>query len=247
MSALKRKFATTKLFHLLYLLYTCTVRSQNVNMCDYNNQWYTMVNFNEPADRVYYIGCVEEPWDYAPSGKNLLTGATVTETEPSSIWLYGNQQDRVGSIYIKGLYREFTDSCFTTQKQRTTREQHLGALGPTIRAIQDETIKIFYKNTCSFPNSIHVHGLKYDKTSEGAPYNDGTSNGDNIAENGGQWIYIFRARTVISDDSSSKMWLYHSHVDEVKDINTGLFGAVVITKKGFETSNTDLIPNDIDR
>ncbi len=93
-------------------------------------------------------------------------------------------------LYIKGLYREFTGSCFTTQKQRSAREQHLGALGPIIRALTDETIKIYYKNTCSFSNSIHVHGLKYDKTSEGAPYNDQSTDGDSVAPNGGTWIYV---------------------------------------------------------
>eukprot|EP00488_Nonionellina_sp_1-RS-2012_P003797 TRINITY_DN824_c0_g1_i3.p1 TRINITY_DN824_c0_g1~~TRINITY_DN824_c0_g1_i3.p1 ORF type:complete len:143 (+),score=46.79 TRINITY_DN824_c0_g1_i3:61-429(+) len=92
----------------------------------------------------------------------------------------------------------------------------LGALGPNIRALTGETIKVFYENQCSFPNSVHTHGLKYDKTSEGAPYNDGSTGGD-IVEPSGRWIYIFEAReTNVDDGLSSKMWLYHSHVDETE-------------------------------
>lgn len=32
-------------------------------------------------DRVYYVGIVEDLWDYAPSGKNLLNGRDVETDE----------------------------------------------------------------------------------------------------------------------------------------------------------------------
>lgn len=31
--------------------------------------------------RVYYIGIVEDNWDYAPSGKNLLNGKDIADDE----------------------------------------------------------------------------------------------------------------------------------------------------------------------
>ena len=58
---------------------------------------------------------------------------------------------------------------------RTLAEQHLGVLGPSIRAEVGDTVHVVFRNTVRFPTSIHVHGLLYDKRSEGAPYADGTS------------------------------------------------------------------------
>uniref|UniRef100_A0A8C3DHU2 Uncharacterized protein n=5 Tax=Passeriformes TaxID=9126 RepID=A0A8C3DHU2_CORMO len=33
----------------------------------------------EARTRTYYLGIVEENWDYAPSGKNLITGQSLLE------------------------------------------------------------------------------------------------------------------------------------------------------------------------
>ena len=41
------------------------------------------------------------------------------------------------------------------------------------------------------------------------------------------------------------MWMYHSHVDEVRDINTGLFGPMIITARG--KARADGSPSDVDR
>lgn len=32
-------------------------------------------------ERVYYVGIIEDDWDYAPSGKNLINGKNYTEDE----------------------------------------------------------------------------------------------------------------------------------------------------------------------
>lgn len=32
-------------------------------------------------ERVYYVGIIEDLWDYAPSGKNLLNGETIENDE----------------------------------------------------------------------------------------------------------------------------------------------------------------------
>ena len=41
------------------------------------------------------------------------------------------------------------------------------------------------------------------------------------------------------------MWLYHSHVDEYNDINTGLVGAMIVTARG--KARADGSPRDVDR
>ncbi|MBU2358900.1 MAG: multicopper oxidase domain-containing protein, partial [Alphaproteobacteria bacterium] len=46
-------------------------------------------------------------------------------------------------------------------------------------------------------------------------------------------------------DESSVVWLYHSHVDEVRDTNTGLVGAMVVTRAGM--AKPDGSPKDVDQ
>ena len=47
------------------------------------------------------------------------------------------------------------------------------------------------------------------------------------------------------NDGSSVVWFYHSHVNESKDVNSGLVGAIIITAKG--KANPDGTPKDVDR
>lgn len=46
--------------------------------------------------------------------------------------------------------------------------------------------------------------------------------------------------------TSSKMWLYHSHVVEDDDVHTGLLGPIIVTRKGKERSYLDLRPHGVD-
>ena len=48
----------------------------------------------------------------------------------------------LGSVYIKGLYREYTDANFTTRKQ--PNPQH-GILGPILHAHVGDTLVIVFK------------------------------------------------------------------------------------------------------
>jgi FtsP/CotA-like multicopper oxidase with cupredoxin domain len=41
------------------------------------------------------------------------------------------------------------------------------------------------------------------------------------------------------------VWLYHSHVDELRDVESGLIGAILISRKG--TAGPDGRPKDVDR
>eukprot|EP01084_Bolivina_argentea_P270553 460078_1 len=164
------------------------------NYYDCKDNWENNENYDIVAERIYYIGCVEEEWDYAPSNYDLIHNEKIEANMDSGAdeWLYGNGYDRIGQKYIKAKYVEFTDLCFKQRKKVDKRYEHLGAIGPSIRAITGEKIKIYYRNFCSFPNSMHPHGLLYDKASEGAPYNDNSEAGD-IVEEGDKSIYIWEA------------------------------------------------------
>lgn len=77
---------------------------------------------------------------------------------------------------------------------------------------------------------MHPHGVFYDKGSEGAIYDDKSSEKDKKDDHvvpGGTHTYtwivsVSHAPTASDDDCLT--WIYHSHVDAVKDTNTGLIG-----------------------
>jgi len=152
-------------------------------------------------------------------------------------------------VYTKALYREYTDSTFRTRKSQPA---HLGSLGPTIRAEVGDTITVVFKNRTRFRASIHPHGVFYNKDGEGTPYNDGTS-GANKADDAvpalnGTFTYHWDVPERAGPgpmDSSSVMWMYHSHTDEVGDTYAGLEGAMVITRAG--KARSDGSPVDLDR
>jgi FtsP/CotA-like multicopper oxidase with cupredoxin domain len=181
-------------------------------------------------------------------GKNLITGKPFNEN--TSVYTV-NGPHRIGPTYIKALYREYTDNAFTHLKPILPRWQHLGILGPVINAEVGDTIKIVFKNNAHIPYSMHPHGLLYEKSLEGAPYNDGiniTKKSGDIVQPGKTFTYIWQVPTRAGPgpgDPSSIMWMYHSHVDEVKDTNSGLVGPIIITRHG--EANPDGTPRGVDR
>ncbi|GMQ81056.1 MAG: hypothetical protein BMS9Abin05_0486 [Rhodothermia bacterium] len=154
-------------------------------------------------------------------------------------------------MYKKALYCEYTDETFTTLKPRAPEWEHLGILGPLIRAEVGDTIVVLYKNNASFPSGLHPHGVFYDKDSEGAPYVDETKDldkADDSVPTSGTHTYVWpvpeRAGPA-EGDGSSALWMYHSHTEEVKDVNAALFGPMIVTGKG--ASKSDGSPIDVDR
>lgn len=200
--------------------------------------------------RAYYIAADEVVWDYAPQGFNVLTGEPFGDEENVFV---AQGPDRIGSQYVKALYREYTDATFTTLKPVDEEWTHLGNLGPVIRAVVGDKIEVHFKNNTTRPASVHPHGVFYEKDSEGAPYADGTS-GDDLADDavppGGTHVYHWDVpeRAGPADhDGSTVFWMYHSHTDEVADTYAGLIGPMIVTGRGMARSRSDPRPIDIDR
>jgi len=203
---------------------------------------------HRPGTRTYYIAADEVDWDYAPSGRDGITGEPFTGMskrymEPGP--------GRVGRVWHKAIYREYTDSTFTTLKPRPAEWQHLGMLGPLIRAEVGDTIRVVFRNNVSFPASVHPHGVFYTKDSEGAPYADSTSGADKADDGvptGGTHVYVWtvpeRAGPTMHEGKSA-IWMYHSHVDDQADMAAGLVGPIIITAQG--GSRADGTPTDVDR
>jgi hephaestin len=198
--------------------------------------------------RTYYVAAEEVDWDYAPLGKEMATGKPF---EGTSAAYTQSGPNRIGRVYRKALYREYTDGTFTTRKPRLPEDEYLGLLGPILRAEVGETIKVVFKNTASRTYSMHPHGVFYEKASEGSMYADNVPHdqkmGSMVAP-GATFTYLWEVPERAGpgpEDPSSIVWLYHSHVDEYKDVASGLVGAIIVARPG--QANADGIPKDVDR
>jgi FtsP/CotA-like multicopper oxidase with cupredoxin domain len=191
----------------------------------------------------YYIAADEVLWDYMPVGRNV-TGLPIPEEE-----LEG--RSAAGKKYLKAIYREYTDATFKTLKPRPPEWEHLGILGPLIRAEVGDTVTVVFKNnTQMIPYcGMHPHGFAYAKTSEGAMYNDssGVDKGGYV-QPGKTYTYTWLVPERAGpgpEDPSSIVWMYHSHFAEEKEINAGLLGPIIVSRRG--STKPDGTPKDVDR
>lgn len=197
--------------------------------------------------RTYYIAADLVTWDYVAGGRDQIHDQPFADTA----FFRDSTSQPVSTSYRKVLYREYTDSTFRTVKPRPAEWEHLGFLGPVVRAVVGDTIRLVFRNNGARPYSVHPHGVFYKKDSEGAPYADGTSGADKLDDGvppGGTHVYLWpvpeRAGPA-PGEGSSVMWMYHSHTDETRDVNTGLIGVMLVTARGM--ARPDGSPKDVDR
>jgi len=197
---------------------------------------------------VYYVAANPVLWDYAPDGRDQITGEPFDEAAKVFV---ERGPARIGARYQKCLYQGYPDASFRTPLRRPDSERYLGFLGPVVRAEVGDTIRVVFRNNCPFPTSMHPHGVFYDKHNEGAPYSDGTGGADKADDGvptGGTHTYTWQVPERAGPgpmDGSSVTWMYHSHTDEVADIYAGLTGFLVVTAKG--KAKPDGSPVDVDR
>ena len=220
-------------------------------MADPSSHWAQTAGQPFQSDgvtRTYYIGADPVVWDYAPRHRNEITGRPFDAVADTYV---KSGPGRIGSRYVKCLYRAYAGASFRHLKRRPADEQYLGLLGPVIRAQVGDTIKVVFRNACPFPASVHPHGVLYAKSSEGAPYSDGTrgaNKADDAVPPGHRHTYIWQVPERAGPgpgDGSSVMWMYHSHTDEVADTYAGLMGPIEITAAGM--ARADGSPKDVDR
>jgi hephaestin len=195
--------------------------------------------------RTYYVAADELEWNYAPEGVDHMTGKPFagyakvhTESGPH----------RIGTKFLKAVYREYTDDSFRKLKVRKPEEQYLGIVGPVLHAEVGDTLKVVFRNNATHPFSMHPHGVAYDRASEGTAYGGVPWEETGVVAPGKTHTYIWEVPERAGPrpgDPSSVVWLYHSHVDEPKDVNAGLIGAIVVTRRGM--ARGDGTPNDVDR
>jgi len=194
----------------------------------------------------YYVAADEVEWDYAPTGINKVTGKPF---EGYAKFYVEQGQHRIGKVYQKAIYREYTDETFTSLKPRAPEWQHAGILGPVLRGEVGDTIRVIFKNHTTHPASMHAHGVFYDKDSEGAMYDDGTSGNDKADDDvmpGNIHVYTWQVPERAGpgpNDPNSLVWLYHSHGN--KSLESGLVGPIIITARG--QTGPDGRPKGVDR
>ncbi|CAK6441526.1 unnamed protein product [Pipistrellus nathusii] len=192
-------------------------------------------------DRHYYIAINETTWNYAPTGKNMLNGKPFSEDEESKIYLQRGP-NRIGRVYKKALYFQYTDGTF---QKLIKKPLWLGFLGPIIKAETGDYVYVHVKNFASRMYSFHPHGLTYTKENEGALYPDNTTGlqkKDDHLEPGSQYTYkwfVQKRQGPGPNDSNCVTRIYHSHVDTVRDVASGLVGPILTCKRGTLDGDTE--------
>ena len=85
-------------------------------------------NPGEPTGktRTYYVAADEIDWDYAPTGRDEAMGQPFDEVAKGYT---ESGPHRIGRVYKKAIYHEYTDATFSKLKARPPDEQYLGLAG----------------------------------------------------------------------------------------------------------------------
>ncbi|XP_078514443.1 coagulation factor V [Lissotriton helveticus] len=175
--------------------------------------------------RIFYIAAEEIVWDYTGLKKSSL-GNERARSDPNF------------SLYKKVIFRRYTDSTFKRPETQGEYEEHLGILGPVIRAEVDDVIQVHFKNLASRPYSVHAHGVSYEKASEGRGYEDESPEWlrkDDAVKPGDTHTYLWYPTWRSGPEANGaacKTWAYYSAVNMEKDIHSGLIGPLLICRNG---------------
>ena len=192
--------------------------------------------FGRPPDpartRHYYIAIEPELWDYAPQGRDPVCGKPLPPPVVA--------QRRGGKL----RYVQYTDESFAAKIIQAPR---LGILGPVLRGVVGDFLVVTLLNRTAQPLSMHPHGVKYDKDSEGSYYQPKPGLGAAVGP-GAKFTYVWQLDEEsgpLTGEPSSKPWLYHSHVGGDGEAGFGLVGCILVTDP--KRARADGTPVDVDR
>uniref|UniRef100_A0A665VBY8 Hephaestin n=1 Tax=Echeneis naucrates TaxID=173247 RepID=A0A665VBY8_ECHNA len=197
------------------------------------------------ALRTFFIAAEEEVWDYAPT----------PPTDDEADMFVTKGRNRIGSRYKKARYVEYTDNTFTTKMLRNPQEQHLGILGPVLRAEEKDTIQVVFKNKASRPYTIQPHGVQYSVEQDGTLYHNELEESYTakklrelkretrvvtpppaaLVRPGTVYTYEWMVPVgagPVDGEADCLTYLYYSGVDPVKDTNSGLVGPLLVCRQG---------------
>ncbi|XP_055015372.1 coagulation factor VIII isoform X2 [Boleophthalmus pectinirostris] len=190
---------------------------------------YLNMRSGEMRGRHYYIAAEEISWDYGIS-------------KPYQFIKHREMRRGMRKFlpkYKKVVYRAYRDKDFQHPVPRGELEEHLGIMGPFIRAEVNELLTVVFKNKASRPYSFHIQGV-YDRSQRAGSGQTYTPDappgvpGDPVAP-GEARTYTWRVtkKEGPSDkELSCKTGAYYSTQDKDRDLHSGLVGPLVICKPG---------------
>ena len=101
--------------------------------------------------------------------------------------------------------------------------------GPILRAVQDSTVEIEVTNNLSHPTTIHWHGLRVDRASDGTPTTHDHTEHDAVQDPA--IIASHASKTVSLTFPDVGFFWYHPHLREDRDQDRGLYGGILVVPK----------------
>uniref|UniRef100_A0A8C0B3M1 Coagulation factor VIII n=1 Tax=Buteo japonicus TaxID=224669 RepID=A0A8C0B3M1_9AVES len=130
--------------------------------------------------------------------------------------------------YRKVVFREYMDDSFTQPLLRGELDEHLGILGPYIRAEVEDVIMVTFKNLASRPFSFHSTLQAYEDM-------QGATQGGDVVKPGELRKYSWKVLPQMAPTTQEfdcKAWAYFSNVHLEKDLHSGLIGPLIICRRG---------------
>ncbi|XP_034550029.1 coagulation factor V [Notolabrus celidotus] len=193
---------------------------KNMNL-DETAKYY--LKFSGQAVKTYFIAAEEVDWDYAGYGQRRQDKSHPQSRETK---------------FTKVVFRGYMDNTFRTPEIRGEMNEHLGILGPVIKAEVGQSIMVVFKNNANRPFSLHPNGVFYTKQTEGLAYEDGSKywyQYDNEVKPNTTFTYIWKVSPMVGPtegESHCRTWAYYSGVNPEKDINSGLIGPLLVCREG---------------
>uniref|UniRef100_A0A8C6NQD5 ferroxidase n=1 Tax=Nothobranchius furzeri TaxID=105023 RepID=A0A8C6NQD5_NOTFU len=200
---------------------------KNLNL-DETSKYY--LKLSGPNVKMYFIAAEEVEWDYAGYGHRRLEKS---------------QANSLQTKFTKVVFRGYLDSSFSTPDIRGEMDEHLGILGPLIKAEVGQSIMVVFKNNAKRPFSLHPNGVSYTKQFEGLSYEDGSKywyKYDNEVQPNSTFTYVWKVSSTagpLSEESQCRTWAYYSGVNPERDIHSGLIGPLLVCREG--TLSTKLL------
>ncbi|KAM3607792.1 uncharacterized protein V6R79_014032 [Siganus canaliculatus] len=191
------------------------------NFNDGNTKFY--LRYAGSNTRTYFIAAEEVEWDYAGYGHRRQDKLDDSGRETK---------------FTKVVFRSYLDSSFTIPEIRGEIDEHLGILGPVIKAEVGQTIIVVFKNNANRPYSIHPNGVSYTKQTEGLSYEDESNSWyqyDNEVKPGKNFTYVWTVNSMVGpapNQSHCRTWAYYSGVNPERDIHSGLIGPLLVCREG---------------
>uniref|UniRef100_A0A8C1WTK2 Coagulation factor VIII, procoagulant component n=1 Tax=Cyprinus carpio TaxID=7962 RepID=A0A8C1WTK2_CYPCA len=177
------------------------------------------IRSTESRFRSYYIAAEEIMWDYGINKPSQLV-------KPREM---RRGMKKYFPAYKKVVFRAYHDRDFKHPIKRGEMDEHLGIMGPVLKAESNDVLTVVFKNLASRPYSFHLHGV-YDKTQ--GSFIPGM--GDPVPP-GEERVYnwrVSRRQGPSASEFDCKAGAYYSNVNMEKDINSGLIGPVLICRPG---------------